>query len=313
MLLARTAEARRLLATLIGSLAVLMWALLALFTTWANGLPPFQLAALCFSIAAAVGLAILALRGPGSFRCLQRQPWQAWAIGTLGLFGCHVFYFLALGNAPAVEASLLTYLWPLLTLLFSAFLPGERLRWFHLASVLLGLIGAGFLVTGGRGFDFEACFVLGYFAALGCALTWSFYSVMNRRFGAVPTRAVTGFCTGAAALGFVCHFLFETWVAPNPCQWTAILLLGLGPVGLAFFVWDFGTKHGDIQALAAFAYAAPLLSTAMLIALGQGEAGWHIALACALIVGGALLGSIDLMRRQRLCATQPIGRNDARG
>lgn len=311
MVLARTAEARRLLATLVGSLAVLMWALLALFTTWANGIPPFQLATLCFSVAATVGFTALVLKGRASFHCLQ-QPWQVWALGTLGLFGCHVFYFLALGNAPAIEASLLTYLWPLLTLLFSAFLPGERLRWFHLTSVLLGLIGAGFLITRGQGFNFDACFALGYLAALACALTWSLYSVTNRRFGAVPTQTVTGFCAGAAILGLICHTLFETWVAPNRCQWVAVLLLGLGPVGLAFFVWDFGTKHGDIQALAAFAYAAPLLSTAMLIALGQGEAGWHIVLACALIVGGALLGSIDVMRRRSLRSPQLVNRDEAR-
>lgn len=298
MTLARTREAKRFLATLAGSLAILMWALLALFTTWAAGIPPFQLAFLCFSVATAIGCGALLLTGRATWRCLQ-QPWQAWLLGVSGLFGCYVFYFLALGNAPAVEASLLTYLWPLLTLLFSAALPGERLRWFHLSAVVLGLVGAGFLVTKGRGFDFELCFALGYIAALACALTWSVYSVMNRRFGQVPSQTVTGFCAGAALLGLCCHLLFESWVLPTQCQWGAVLLLGLGPVGLAFFVWDFGTKHGDIQALAALAYTAPLISTVILILMGQGEADWHVALACALIVSGAVLGSLNLLRRRR--------------
>ena len=307
MTLARTREARRVLATLAGSLAILLWALLALFTTWAEGIPPFQLAFLCFSVATIAGCGTLLLTGGlltgglltggATWSCL-RQPWQAWLLGVSGLFGCYVFYFLALGNAPAVEASLLTYLWPLLTLLFSAALPGERLRWFHLSALVLGLVGAGFLVTGTRGFDFDLCFALGYAAAIACALTWSIYSVMNRRFGRVPTQAVTGFCAGAACLGLLCHLLFESWVLPDRCQWGAVLLLGLGPVGLAFFVWDFGTKHGDIQALAALAYTAPLISTVVLILMGQGEAGWHVALACALIVSGAVLGSLNLLRRR---------------
>src|SRR3546814_15002276 len=64
-----------------------------------------------------------------------------------GLFGYHVFYFLALRNAPAVEASLIAYLWPLLIVVFSALLPGERLRWFHVAGCALGLAGASLLVT----------------------------------------------------------------------------------------------------------------------------------------------------------------------
>jgi drug/metabolite transporter (DMT)-like permease len=290
-------ESKRLAATAAGGVAVLLWALLALFTTWAAGIPPFQLVSLCFTVAALIGFAAIARKGRAGWRAL-RQPAAAWALGVLGLFGYHFFYFVALGNAPAVEAGLIAYLWPLLIVVFSALLPGERLRWFHLAGALCGLAGAGLLVTKGENLDFDARFTLGYLAAVACALTWSSYSVTNRRFGGVPTETVAGFCAAAAVLGFASHGLFETWVTPAPDQWLAILLLGLGPVGAAFFVWDYGTKHGHIQALGACAYAAPLLSTLILIAFGQAEATASVALACALIVGGAVLASLDLFRRR---------------
>ena len=295
--LERTAEAKRLTATLAGGTAVLLWALLALFTTWASGIPPFQLVSLCFTVAALIGFAVIARKGRAGWQSL-RQPVGAWALGSFGLFGYHFFYFMALGNAPAVEASLIAYLWPLLIVVFSALLPGERLRWFHLAGALLGLAGAGLLVTKGQGLAFDTRYGLGYLAAVACALTWSIYSVANRRFGSVPTDTVAGFCAAAALLGFVSHALFETWVTPTAPQWGAILLLGLGPVGAAFFVWDYGTKHGHIQALGALAYGAPLLSTLLLIAFGQAEATWSVALACGLIVGGALLASLELLRRR---------------
>ncbi len=295
--LERTAEAKRLTATLAGGTAVLLWALLALFTTWASGIPPFQLVSLCFTVAALIGFGIIARKGRAGWQSL-RQPVGAWALGSFGLFGYHFFYFMALGNAPAVEASLIAYLWPLLIVVFSALLPGERLRWFHLAGALLGLAGAGLLVTKGQGLAFDTRYGLGYLAAVACALTWSIYSVTNRRFGSVPTDTVAGFCAAAALLGFISHALFETWVMPTATQWGAILLLGLGPVGAAFFVWDYGTKHGHIQALGALAYGAPLLSTLLLIAFGQAEATWSVALACGLIVGGALLASLELLRRR---------------
>lgn len=295
--LERTAEAKRLTATLAGGTAVLLWALLALFTTWASGIPPFQLVSLCFTVAALIGFGVIARKGRAGWQSL-RQPAGAWALGSFGLFGYHFFYFMALGNAPAVEASLIAYLWPLLIVVFSALLPGERLRWFHLAGALLGLAGAGLLVTKGQGLAFDTRYGLGYLAAVACALTWSIYSVANRRFGSVPTDTVAGFCAAAALLGFISHALFETWVTPTAPQWGAILLLGLGPVGAAFFVWDYGTKHGHIQALGALAYAAPLLSTLLLIAFGQAEATWSVALACGLIVGGALLASLELLRRR---------------
>jgi drug/metabolite transporter (DMT)-like permease len=68
-------------------------------------------------------------------------------IGITGLFGYHFFYFFAIKNAPAVEANLLNYLWPLLIVLLSSFLPNERLRWFHIVGSLLGLLGAFLLVS----------------------------------------------------------------------------------------------------------------------------------------------------------------------
>lgn len=295
--LERTAEAKRLTATLAGGTAVLLWALLALFTTWASGIPPFQLVSLCFTVAALIGFGVIARKGRAGWQSL-RQPVGAWALGSFGLFGYHFFYFMALGNAPAVEASLIAYLWPLLIVVFSALLPGERLRWFHVTGALLGLAGAGLLVTKGQGLAFDTRYGLGYLAAVACALTWSIYSVTNRRFGSVPTDTVAGFCAAAALLGFISHALFETWVMPTATQWGAILLLGLGPVGAAFFLWDYGTKHGHIQALGALAYGAPLLSTLLLIAFGQAEATWSVALACGLIVGGALLASLELLRRR---------------
>ncbi len=291
------AGAHRVRATLIGGIAVLLWALLALFTTGAAGIPPFQLLAMTFAVAFAVSLAVLVRRGRRAFAAWRQAP-AVWALGVGGLFGYHFFYFVALGNAPAVDASLIAYLWPLLIVVFSALLPGERLRWFHLAGAAMGLVGAGLLVTKGGEIAFDTRYSLGYLAAAACALTWSSYSVANRRFGAVPTEVVGGFCGAVALLALICHLALETTVTPQGLQWLAVLGLGLGPVGAAFFVWDYGTKHGNIQVLGALAYAAPLLSTLILIAFGQAEATWQVGLACLLIVAGAVLASKEMLRRR---------------
>ncbi|MGD1877825.1 MAG: DMT family transporter [Kiloniellaceae bacterium] len=290
--------ARRVKATLIGGIAVLLWALLALFTTGAAGIPPFQLLAMTFAVAFGMSLAVLATRGARAFAAWRQAP-AVWLLGVGGLFGYHFFYFVALGNAPPVDAGLIAYLWPLLIVVFSALLPGERLRWFHLAGALLGLIGAGLLVTKGGALEFDTRYTLGYLAACACALTWSGYSVANRRFGAVPTEVVGGFCGAVALLGLLWHLALETTVTPQGLQWLAIVGLGLGPVGAAFFVWDYGTKHGNIQVLGALSYAAPLLSTVILIVFGQAEASWQVGLACLLIVAGAVLASKEMIRRRR--------------
>lgn len=288
-------------ATLIGSSAVLMWATLALLTTWTGDVPPFQLVAMAFTVAFALSLVKWRLSGAGVSRHLM-MPLPVWALGICGLFGYHFFYFMALRNAPPVEAGLIAYMWPLLIVVFSALLPGERLRWWHVLGGLAGLSGSVILVTGGMqggGFGgFKSEYWLGYAMAVACALTWSSYSILSRRFSHIPSDAVGVFCGATAFLAMIAHVVFETTHWPEGGQWLAVLGLGIGPVGAAFFTWDIGVKHGHIQALGAMAYAAPLLSTLLLIAFGQGEASIQVAAACILIVGGAVLASKDMLQRE---------------
>ncbi len=286
-------------ATLIGASTILMFSSLGLLAVAAGPVPPFQMVAMAFAVAFAIGLALPLTQGR-SLRRVFGQPPKIWALGVYGLFGYHFAYFTGVQNAPPVDANLINYLWPLLIVLFSALLPGERLRWFHLAGAGLGLVGCALLVLGApRQADAQGS-LLGYGAAVAAALIWSSYSVGSRRVGHVPTDAVGGFCGATAVLAALCHFATEATVWPTLPQFLAIVGMGLGPVGLAFFTWDHGCKHGDIRVLGALAYATPLLSTALMIAVGYGEATPRIGVACLLIMGGACLATRDFwMRRNR--------------
>lgn len=276
-------------ATAIGLVAVLLWALLALFTVGTAPTPPLLLNAICFSIGGAIGL-IWVARGAGFQRLLQ-VSWKVYAFGTLGLFGYHALYFSALRLAPAAEAGLIAYLWPLLIVLFSGLLPGERLRAGHLIGALCGFCGAALIIQGGSG-GFDAAALPGYLLALACALTWSGYSVVSRRLGNAPTETVAVFCVATAVLSALMHVLTEQTVWPQGAMgWGSALALGLGPVGLAFYVWDIGVKRGDIQLLGTASYAAPLLSTLVLVAFGVAEPSWLLGAATLLITGGAVIAA----------------------
>ena len=282
--------------TLLGFAAVLMWSLLALLTARSGSVPPFMLAALTFAIATLIGIAVFLARGAPWH--VFRQPPVVWLVGIAGLFGYHALYFAALRNAPAAQASLIAYLWPLLIVLGSAMLPGERLRWFHALGALIGLAGAGIIVTGGEGLSLSAQNGLGYALAGLCALTWSGYSLLSRRFGTVPTDVVTGFCAATAVLSLAAHLAFETTVLPaTGGEWLAVLLLGLMPVGAAFYVWDYAVKRGDIQLIGAASYAAPLLSTLILVAAGEAAMSWSVVAAAVLITAGAGLAALPLFAR----------------
>jgi drug/metabolite transporter (DMT)-like permease len=286
-------------ATLIGFSAVAMWALLALLTDASGSMPPFQLSAICFAIGTLVGLAARFVSPSAADK--PAIPPQVWVIGIAGLFGYHFFYFTALRNAPAVEASLIAYLWPLLIVLGSSLMPGEKLAWNHVAGALLGLAGTALIVTKGGGLAFDARYGFGYAMAAVCALVWSSYSLLSRRFPAVPTTVVTWFCLATAVLSLLCHLVLEETVWPTTAgQWLAVLGLGLMPVGAAFYAWDIGVKRGNIQVLGAASYAAPLLSTLVLIAAGFAEPSLRILAACLLITGGAVLAAKSLLFRRRV-------------
>jgi drug/metabolite transporter (DMT)-like permease len=271
-------------ATAIGALAVVLWSSLALLTVLAGGIPPLQLVAMTFAIAGSAGFAVSALRGGDA--APAPVPPAAWMLGVAGLFGYHAFYFAALALAPAVEANLINYLWPLLIVLFAGLLPGQRLGARHLAGAALGLGGCALAIGGGAGFD--PAHLPGYALALGAALTWSSYSVLNRRFGEVRSEAVAGYCLATALLAAMVHLVFESTRWPEGGAWLAVLGLGLGPVGLAFFVWDHGVKRGDLRLLGVLAYVAPVLSTLWLVLAGRAEGGVTLWIGCALVVAGAL-------------------------
>jgi drug/metabolite transporter (DMT)-like permease len=273
-------------ATAIGFTAILLWSMLALLTIGSVPVPPFLLNALCFGIGGLLGLAWTARRGFGALRGIS---WKVYAFGTAGLFGYHALYFTAFRIAPSAETGLMAYLWPLFIVLFSGLLPGERLGRSHVAGALVAFAGAGLIVLGGGGSGADPAGL-----ALGalCALVWAGYSVLSRTLGHVPTEAVTVYCLATAVLSALVHVLAEPTLWPEgTLGWMAVLALGAGPVGAAFFTWDIGMKKGDIQLLGVASYAAPLLSTLALILSGLAEPTWTLALAAILITGGAVLAS----------------------
>ncbi len=276
-------------ATLIGTTAILMWSLLAALTIGTAPVPPLQLNAICFGLGGTIGLIWMAF-GRG-FSVLRGVGWKVYAFGAIGLFGYHFLYFTAFRIAPYAQTGLIAYLWPLFIVLLSGLLPGETLRSLHLIGAALAFTGAALIVLGG-GMSAGPGAATGLGLAFLCAITWAGYSVLSRKMGEVPTEAVTIFCLLTALLSSLSHLALEPTAWPQGgAGWASTLALGAGPVGLAFFTWDVGMKRGDIQMLGTLSYAAPLLSTLVLIATGHATATPVLGLAALAITGGAALAA----------------------
>lgn len=273
-------------ATLAGVGAIALWTTLALLTRLAAGIPPLQLTAMALAVSGTLGVVWLAATGR---LAVLRQPPLAWLHGVGGLFGYHALFFLALALAPPVEANLLNYLWPVLIVVFSGLLLGMHLGPLHAAGTALAALGCLLLV--GRGATFAGTALSGYLAATAAAVVWALYSVLARRLARVPTGAVAGFCLASAALAALVHFATEVTVLPGPQALAAAFLLGAGPVGTAFFLWDVGMKRGDPRLLGTLAYATPIASTLLLIAAGEAPFTVRALVAALLMAAGGLVAA----------------------
>ena len=263
-------------------LAILLWSVLAFLALQLSRMPPFLL----------IGIALCTGALCGVHRISQwRVPLKVLLLGVYGLFGFHFCLFMALRMAPAVEANLINYLWPLLIVLLTPlFLRGYALKARHIAAACMGLAGAFLIVTGGM-LKFDGGSLPGYLLAGASAFIWASYSLLTKRVASFPNAAIGLFCLCSGALSLVVHFLVEPRYAFALRDLPLLLALGLGPMGAAFFLWDAALKNGDPRIIGSFAYLTPLLSTLLLIATGSGRFTIVSAIAMVLIVGGSVLGS----------------------
>jgi drug/metabolite transporter (DMT)-like permease len=262
--------------------AIALWATLASLGVSLAHVPPFLL----------TGLALVIGSVPAWPLIRQwKVPASTLALGVYGLFGFHFLLFIALRHAPAVEANLVNYLWPLFIVALSPlFLPSIRLRSVHVAAALLGFAGAVIAIVGGAG-GVSGRWAWGYVPALGSAFIWASYSLMTRRVQAFPTTAIGLFGLVSGALSLMCHAALEPAVALSVRDISLIALMGLGPLGAAFFLWDKALKLGDARQIGILSYITPLASTAGLLLVTGRPLHWSIAVATALIVGAAIIGT----------------------
>lgn len=262
--------------------AIILWSTLALLSQKVAGIPAFLL----------VGITLL-IGG------LCSLPWyKQWkfsvkslAVGVYGLFGYHFCLFMAFRLAPPVEVNLMNYLWPLLLVLLSPlFFSDSHLGKKHILGIILGFSGA-LLIAGNGVLAASYSHLPGYLLAALAAFIWASYSLLCKKLKDITTASIGLFCLVSGLLSLICHLVFETPYSLKITEAPILILLGVGPMGLAFFLWDKSLKQGDPRIIGSLSYLTPLLSTVLLVLFAAGNFTWVVFWAMAFIISGAVISA----------------------
>jgi drug/metabolite transporter (DMT)-like permease len=269
----------RLLALASATLAVVIWSSLAALTVSLNGVPPLQVTGLALAIGGSLSI----------------PWWRKWklerksvALGCYGFFLYHVLFIMALRWAPAVQANLVRYVWPTLIVLLSPLLiPSVKLHARHYVAASMGVTGAALAILGGGASGVS--WAPGYVLALAAAIVWSTYSLLLCR---VPTAnaATTGLCCLASgAMALLAQAGLASFIPMSQSQWLTLMALGAGPMGGAFYLWNFALRKGDSRVIGTLANATPVLSTIVLSATVGQILSLRLFVSLGLVVGAGLV------------------------
>jgi len=230
-------------------------------------------------------------------------PRARWgSLATMGFVGVFVHMLLqayALTLTTAVRTGWLIGIIPIWSALLAALFLHERFGPGKIVGLLLGFLGAAIVVTRGR-IDPKLLALpttRGDLLVLASTVTWAIYTV----FGHATIRALGSLraTAGAMLLGwlmlvplFIARHAWRELAAVPPTGWGAILFLGIGCSGLAYWFWYRALERVETSRVAAFLYLEPLVTVAAAVPL----LGEHVS-PSTVVGGGIVLLGVALVQR----------------
>ena len=284
--------------------AVVLWACAPLLVDMVSAVPPFRLATIAlFSGAVAALPTALTKRRNRSAAATQVVLSTKWKVVIYALvpaliFGAVVCYLAGMGKAPAAEAALITYTWPILFIVLSQWLFHRRIPLPVLLGAGIAFCGAAILLSPGSLTGSVTEHNAGYALALLAACCWALYSwlcqaapvaitpLMPLLFSIAGAGAATADTLSGSASGM-----------PSSEALVAGIALGLGPYGLAMVAWDLALRTGPTALIGSLAYAVPVLAAVLLVVAGIAAPDWRLPAAALLVVAGSVVASIKSGRQ----------------
>lgn len=290
-----------LTATLLGMVAILIWAsLVAVARGTSEHFGVLPSAALANLLGGAIGIAVAQVR-TGYLGQVHRLPRKY----LLGCGACFVAYNTALypalqaavSSQQVVEVGLIQYLWPALTLALAVPILGKKAGPWLWPGLIVATAGAFLAKSGGQiswaslraGLDANPW---PYGLAVVAAFSWALYSNLARRWaGESSVSGAPLFLTATGVVLTIVHAAgggtYGLVFQPRPLLELAYLTLF--PTLLAYVFWDFAMRRGNIVLVSSLSFFTPLLSTLFSCLYLGVPMGAHLWAASAMVIAGAVI------------------------
>ncbi len=244
---------------------IILWSsAAAVVKTLMSDLPSYLVMFYVALFAVAGNLALVVLTGRTErFFSYSRNDLAVFALmGLLGSYGYCMLYYNALDIAPVVVVSVVQYLWPIMTVLWTAVLLKERPGPRAVTGLTISLTGVMIVATGGDLSVLSLERLMGPLMAAAAAVCYGLFSAIGKQ------RDDDKVCAMAWSFIFYLTLMVPTVLVLVPGGFVlpgASTLLGLAWMGVACYaigysLWLYALSNGDTASISNMTFLAPFLS-----------------------------------------------------
>ncbi|HEY3210444.1 MAG TPA: DMT family transporter [Actinomycetota bacterium] len=269
----------------------LMWAsTFTLFKIAWRDIDPVAFTALRFAAMFAFSMAVLVLSRSRVRPRRSDLPVLA-ASGLTGYFLYQMGFILGLDRTSALASAILISTHPIFSVIFMWLARRQRPTTLQVGGVLVGLLGVAVFL---RAWDAFAAARLGDLLSLGAAAAFGAYGVINQPLTArYPSRELMSY--GLALGGLLITLVgipamaTQDWGAVSLPAWAILGYAVVGPVYVAYALWNWAIRHRGIPRTVVYGFLVPVLGGAIAVLALDERIGIVQVMGVVLVVAGLLV------------------------
>jgi len=253
---------------LMGILIILWGSFSAVSKLVLGHLDSFQIQFYMFGLAAIIMTVSMYSRdGMKKLRRLKRKELIKLMLFALPSFLYYFLYTAALRMIPAIEASMLNYLFPIMIVIFAIPINGERINASKLISVFIGFSGMLIIITNGDFNNLKLSNIPGDILAIAAAVCWGIFSNLGKKNNIDQALSNYVYVLVAFILSFINLLLFSEFIIPDTSAFLGVLWISLSNIVLSYHLWFKVLKVTSSALAASLSFITPFVTLAFIMLL----------------------------------------------